>query len=114
MGTTDITHHTNPVAFALVSDAETNEAFTFAVNAVKTAVKYYIDINYIPHYVISDGCDAIFGYVKKVFNNGSQDLICFRHLREAVRKQLNYKGVKKEDRVKFLDHLNFMQRHTNK
>ncbi len=67
-------------------------------------------IDYFPSFVISDGNESIFSSVRKVFshyanlqkekpkleNKPSIHLMCFRHVREAVKLQISDKGVRKK------------------
>ena len=111
LGTQDVAHHSFPLAFAIVSSDEDIDSYSFVLRAFNKAIQKLFNVVYKPKFVISDGSPAIFTAISNVY--GSADLthlMCYRHLRENVRKQFAEKNVSKKERPEILSKIDFMQR----
>ena len=87
IGTEDINHQFRLIALSVVAH-EKKEAFFFALQDVKHALKLYFDFKVHPQYVKGDGADCIFLSVKELWTDSTY-LLCLFHLKKAVTAKIN-------------------------
>jgi len=59
---------------------------------------------------MSDGAEFIFNAIKKAFGITVIHLVCYFHLKQAVKRQLAGHGMDKVDRAYILRHIDNMHR----
>jgi hypothetical protein len=86
MGTQNRVRMFNLVAL-MISSEETESAYTFFLESVKTRLNTIWKINYTPKFVMSDGAIYIFNAVENIFGR-VEHLMCYYHAKTAVEKKL--------------------------
>jgi len=111
--TQDIEHRTYPIAFA-VSNSECETTYIFMLQTIKNAYQTLYNMNLSPKFIMSDAADYIFKATETVFGVGATThLVCYFHLKQALKRNFTQHSVNKEDHVPILRHVDAMRKSVN-
>jgi len=99
--TQDSTHSIFPTSFT-ISSTESEFAYAFILCALKKAYKKIYNKTPIFKYIMSDGADYIFNAIKNNLEGNQIHLMCYFHLKKAIKNKFAEKKIPKENRDKIL------------
>jgi len=74
--------------------SEKDEAFKFIFNAVKESVYEIYKVDYQPTILVADASDAITNGFKEVFEQLSQRVMCWFHMKKAYEDHESFTAIK--------------------
>jgi hypothetical protein len=74
--------------------SEKDEAFKFIFNAVKESVYEIYKVDYQPTILVADASDAITNGFKEVFEQLSQRVMCWFHMKNAYKDHESFTAIK--------------------
>lgn len=106
--TQDGEHSIFPTSFSIVS-SESEATYTFCLNALKKSYFKLFKKKMPFKYIMSDAANYIFNATQKNCENMKEHLVCFFHLKQAIKKNFAEKKVHKKDRKAILNCVDDMQ-----
>ena len=106
----DVHHTIYPIALA-ISNSECEETYKFVLKSIMETYFEIYKVNLTPKYIISDAAEFIFKATKEVFGEMVTHVVCYFHLKQAVKRNFVNHGITKEKRpelLKCIDHLRAM------